>query len=294
MPVITLARAPHVAAEDTVVSAPTDDVAARATTKPVVTVNENPGNRTLRGTVSRTDVTWAITVDDQPFTDTPTITPAPAGTSDLPTWSVAVPAVIADGSHTVSIVATTVVGTDDATSTPLVSDPVTTMVTIATSPVVPPVEQPPVVDTPPENQGDITVASGLETIAAVPEIGQFIAPEVPTSTLEVKKQLYGVSVDDLVPAGQAGISSVINGQKAATASVGSILGVDTEGLKSNKNATPVQSSESGWKIFGVAWYWLLGGVAFVVLLTGRIMQIARRRPQQLQTVPSHGMINQYD
>lgn len=220
--------------------------------QPLVTLSESSDGRTIGGSISRSDVTFRVSSDGVPIAASPTIddTPDPNGNF---IWSLLLPTSVLDGTHSIGVVAL-VNGTQResavAANSLIISTPLKVVEQTATMPV-------PTV---------ISIADRVQ------EIGQFIAPSLPTVP---QTQLYGVSTTDITahtPSSQHILSAP---QKAATAAYSG----DVRAPTFVDSTAPIAATESGWLIFGAAWYWwLLSGA-----LLGCALFVSARAVYERQT-----------
>ncbi len=207
-----------------------DYLVSVANNKPIVTIAKTDSGRIIKGTVSRPDVTFAVTVDDVLLSSVdPTIalTPDNAG---MYGWSFAVPDSVENGVQKVGVQVKPQ-SSDGAPATEYVYQDVTlTAPAVVTPPKLIPVQQ-------------------LPPLELAPTIGQFIAPVIQDISPRMKTTLYGVPVTDLVQDQQDVASAVaVNGNE------GSVLG---SRQSSDSSASVVAATESGWKFFGIGWYWIV-------------------------------------
>ncbi len=92
----------------------------------------------------------------------------------------------------------------------------------------------------------------------------------PTLTNTFARTLFGTPVDDLIDSGSS--------QEASVAPVGpAVLGAeDTKKSVVAAASKPVEVSESGWKLFGIAWFWYVVVAAGAGLLWWLVAVLQRR------------------
>ena len=220
--------------------------------KPFVVLHDTAFERTIGGTVSRSDVTFLITVDGEDLAIAPTIAADPDPTTGNYIWSLKLPADIRDGAHIVHSVVT-VNGEGGLTS-----DPSDKLITFSTTVPVKPTDEAP----------QVTVPVGKPTLELAPEIGTFIAPVIPTAPVT---SLFGVTTTDLTDTTSA----------ATTRRESSVLPATRVSQSHRHHAdrviegdgAAVAATERGWVILGAAWYWwlLLAGVFMVGGVAWRIL-----------------------
>lgn len=216
--------------------------------QPSLALNSAADGRTVGGAISLFAASFVVKIDSVVRAVQPTI----AQTSDVNgnyAWSFTVPSDVSEGSHDFDITVTSFFSgkSANATGTLRISSP-----------------QAATTVNPESDQGG---ALALEDPAK--EVGQFIAPPMPSSN---QTQLFGVSTTDLTKKQPETLTVVSAPQQAAPLSV-------KRGTVST-DSVPIAPSESGWLIFGTAWYWWLGlivGASSVAFVGSRYIQLPLRR-----------------
>ncbi len=200
---------------------------------PLVTLNPSTKDRVISGQVSRSDVDFRITLGGAVINSVVNVA-SEAEPTGMYAWYATIPATITDGTYNVEVVALRQSGDGNE------SDKAIQSLSFTAPPPVKPAEPPMIV---------------LPSISLAQEIGVFIAPVIPETA---QATLYGVAVDDLTDdAGQPQNQSIeptvlgVNQSRPLTP-VKTIAASDTREL--------LQATESGWYIFGVAWYWWVVGM----------------------------------
>ena len=215
--------------------------------QPLVTLNDKADGRIIGGTVSRSDVTFQIKFDGTDKIVTPVIAEKPDENGTF-IWSLQVPQDITDGTYTVEVEVTSAAQAR--------SGFVSNSLTLAT---------PLVVAEPVKNDTLIPVISIAEYAQ---EVGQFIAPSLPTVP---ETQLYGVKTTDITSNDSAERSIL-----PATKSVGAVLSSSDMQSTARSGMLPIVATESGWLFFGVAWYWWGLSALVLTIAAGVILNLFKR------------------
>lgn len=205
--------------------------------QPLVTLNDKADDRMIGGTVSRPDVIFQVKFNGEVHALSPAIATVPDENGTY-IWTLQVPAEIIDNTYTVEVGATS---TTTQQSSAFVSRSLTLKTPLK---VVEPVK-------------DDTLIPVVSITDFAQEIGQFVAPSLPTTP---QTQLYGVSTTDIT-ANTSSESSTL----PAMRDISTVLSSSDVQPSVRRDTLPIASTETGWQLFGIAWYWWVGaGLAVAV------------------------------
>ncbi|MBI3889713.1 hypothetical protein HY312_04040 [Candidatus Saccharibacteria bacterium] len=223
--------------------------------QPFVTLNEKADGRTIGGSVSRSDVVFQVRDDGNLIAATPVISENPDQTGAF-IWTLSLPTSVTDGVRSIDVNAT-VIGSNETSGLVNSSINISTLLKVA------------------EPTTNAPIPTVISIADRVQEIGQFIAPNLPTTP---QTQLYGVSTTDLTSGGPSEERMVTSPQRATAVAFRG----DIQSLKNTDTTVPIAATESGWFIFGVAWYWwMLSGT---LLAAAIIVMMRALRQRQAKTV----------
>lgn len=218
-----------------------DHLVTVANNIPLVTIEKSETGRMIKGSVSRSDAAFAITIDGTLLEDARPMIALTPGDDGMYLWSFKVPDSIRDGIRDVTVKAKPLAGEDARDSEPAIAT-----ITLTTPVVVPP---------------KVIPVQQLPPLELAPTIGQFVAPAIQEGSVRTKTTLYGVPVTDLVQNSRdsANVTAISPGNDT------SVLGVQRDAAD---DGAIVSASESGWKLFGISWYWiaLVGGAIFAAYI----------------------------
>jgi hypothetical protein len=225
--------------------------------QPLVTLNENADGRTIGGSVSRPDVMFSLMINGETQALQPTIATTPDETGTY-IWTFVLPETFKDGEYRIDVTVT-------VEQTQKTSDPVSATIAISTPLVV----QKPVVDTAPLPVVEVLTDEEFA-------IGQFVAPTLPAAR---QTQLFGVTTTDITntQTTEQAIAAPVLQSAAEVQRDGDVKGASTQ------RSVPIAATESGWMIFGIAWYWLII-IAVILLATGGIVVNGLRQSQRKQAL----------
>lgn len=223
--------------------------------QPLVTMNGVKTGRDVYGTVSLPDVVFRVFVGGQEYADFAPVLAANPNDDGSYNWTMNVPQQIPDGEHAMTMYAKTI-------GSELESAAARMDVKLETLIVVPA----------PIDPSPVPVGPAYPSLELAPEIGQFIAPVIRPTSDAVQTKLYGVSVDDLT---QNSLAQPV--AKPSNSSEASVLGA-RDVRQSSRDFASVATTQSGWSVLGVAWYWWLTSI---VVGAGTLYIVARNRRQKL-------------
>lgn len=210
--------------------------------QPLVTIANSEKGRKVSGFVSRSDVEFRVFVDEKSVQVSPSFALEPDQTG-MTAWSFTLPNSIADGTRRVSIEVLPKIDSGGRWS-----DPVVTTIKVTTPAVTIPVKPAP-------------IEPALPPLGLAPAIGQFIAPAIPQLEHRTRTMFYGMPVSDITQNVQGQSSYVLGGSDTT------VLGVQSD--KDDDTAVAIVASATGWKFFGLEWYWpaIFGVLAIATFLT---------------------------
>ncbi|MFZ1361071.1 MAG: hypothetical protein WAS27_03560 [Candidatus Saccharimonadales bacterium] len=214
---------------------------------PVVTLSPTIDHRTIGGSVSHADAIITIQVDDAAVAILPKIAETPDDEGNY-IWTAILPDTVSDGDHHVRVMATRSVTQSEGEPHVYTAPDVTGQLTVLTiSPA--PVPEPPV----------SVVPIGTPMVAFVSELGQFVAPALPTEPMTPITRLYGAAVSDIVG------DDTSSGMSTPRSSV-AVEPLAVTAAQDDESV--IVASESGWIVLGTAWYWwVLGAVGTGAAIT---------------------------
>ena len=228
--------------------------------KPLVTITDPQGRGVVAGIVSRDDVTFRVLINGQEQTNLHPVVVS-SENNEAALWSFKMPEGTPDGNYAVDVYATAVSGVQ--------SDRAFREITLS----------PEILFSPAEIIKEQATTPSLPRIEFAEQIGEFIAPVIPQSFLTAPAKLFGVPVDDIVQ------DSPTTANKPAATPIGAMtVGTARQNSSTDGGHAIVQASESGWKLFGISWYWVTCMIIALVVTAIWTIRSTRARARRDDTV----------